>query len=301
MVYKVPSLFPSPAHENVAICVTGVGNRDAFSATITNVPPDLHMADKSGGSQCFPLYLYEPVDAKSTEGMLLDTAAEGEVIDGYRRREAITDAAQKMFQAAYGPKVTKEDIFYYVYGVLHSPEYRTRFASNLKKELPRIPLTKEAPDFRAFAQAGRDFAHWHLNYETIEPYPLVEHSDSLSLDPNRDYLVEKMTYAPVTAQQKAAGLKRDKTRIIYNNHITLSGIPHEALEYVVNGKPALEWVLERYQINIDPDSGIRDDPNDWAKEHNQSRYILDLVKRVVRVSIETMKIVKALPALNERT
>ncbi|MBX3410305.1 MAG: DEAD/DEAH box helicase [Phycisphaeraceae bacterium] len=300
MVLKTPMLFPTSAHENAAICVSGMGSRSGFCVSVANRLPDLSFADKSSGSQCFPLYLYEPADAKPKDGLLIDTAAEGEIVGGYRRRDAITDAALKMFRATYGPKVTKEDIFYYVYGVLHSPEYRTRFASNLKKQLPRIPLTKEAADFQRFSQAGRDLAHWHLNYETIDPYPLTEHCDVLAIEPEKLYTVTKMTYARPTAEQKAAGLKWDKTRILYNSHITLSGIPPEALDYVVNGKPALEWVLERYQVTVDKDSGIRNDPNDWSREHKQPRYIIDLVKRVVRVSIETVKIVKSLPALNER-
>ncbi|MBS0198082.1 MAG: DEAD/DEAH box helicase [Planctomycetes bacterium] len=299
-VYQIPRVFPKGETPNMAICVSGGGTRAEFTMLMTGATPDLSFADKSSGSQCFPLYLYEPVESKAKEGMLIDTSVEGEVVDGYRRRDAITDAALKTFRTAYGPKVTKEDIFYYVYGVLHSPEYRTRFASNLKKELPRIPQTKNEADFRAFSKAGRDLAHWHLNYETIDPYPVEEHSDALALDPNKHYLVQKMTFARPSPEQKAKGEKWDKTRIVYNSHITLSGIPLEAYEYVVNGKPAIEWVMERYQVTRDKDSGIPNDPNDWAREHKQPRYILDLVKRVVRVSIETMKIVKSLPALNER-
>jgi predicted helicase len=293
MVLQMPSLFPTPSHENVVFAVSGIGASKEFSTLVADCVPNLHMHDTC---QCFPLYHYVKPD--DDEPTLIDTG--GPLVGGYRRRDAITDAALKTFLAAYGPKVTKEDIFYYVYGVLHSPEYRTRFASNLKKELPRIPLTKEADDFWAFSKAGRELAHWHLNYETIDPYPLAEQCDALALDPEKLYRVEKMTYARPTAEQKAAGQKWDKTRVLYNSHITLSGIPPEGLGYVVNGKPALEWVLERYQITVDPDSGIRNDPNDWAKEHNQPRYIIDLVKRVVRVSVETVKIVRGLPALNER-
>jgi predicted helicase len=194
---------------------------------------------------------------------------------------------------ASAPKVKKEDIFYYVYGILHSPEYRRRFAADLKKMLPRIPLTKRAADFQAFAQAGRDLAQWHLNYETIEPYPVTEHSETLVLDPAEHFKVHKMTFG-----RKAKAI--DKSTIIYNSHVTLSGIPLEAYDYVVNGKPALEWIMERYQVTRDKDSGIVNDPNDWSKEHNQPRYIIDLLKRVVRVSLETMKIVAGLPGLNER-
>ena len=250
----------------------------------------------------------------------------GELVCGYRRRSAITDAILADFRAAYetergntpdgrrrreesltssGEKdlrlltssptreITKEDIFYYVYGVLHSPEYRTRFASDLKKMLPRLPFTRETADFWRFSQAGRDLAQWHLNYETVEPWPVQEFASELLSDPAKDFLVQKMTFGRKDRQV-------DKTTIHYNAQITLTGIPLEAYEYVVNGKPALEWIMERYQVTVDKDSGIRNDPNDWAREHNQPRYILDLLKRIVRVSIETMKIVNALPSLNER-
>jgi len=216
------------------------------------------------------------------------------LVDGYRRRSAITDAILADFRAAYEAKVTKEDIFYYVYGVLHSPEYRTRFASDLKKMLPRLPFTRETADFWRFSQAGRDLARWHLNYETVEPWPVQEFASELLSDPAKDFLVQpKMTFGRKDRQV-------DKTTIHYNAQITLTGIPLEAYDYVVNGKPALEWIMERYQVTVDKDSGIRNDPNDWAREHQQPRYILDLLKRVVRVSVETMKIVNALPGLNER-
>jgi predicted helicase len=215
-------------------------------------------------------------------------------VAGYRRTSAITDAIYTQFQCAYGKSVTKEDVFYYVYGVLHSPEYRRRFASDLKKMLPRIPLTKEAKEFQRFTAAGRELAHWHLNYETIEPYPLDESSPDLAFDKERDYAVTKMTFG-----RKAKEI--DKSTIVYNSRITLTGIPAEAYEYVVNGKSAVEWIMERYQVTVDKDSGIRNDPNDWAGEHKQPRYIIDLVKRVVRVSVETVRIVNGLPALNERS
>ncbi len=183
---------------------------------------------------------------------------------------------------------------YYVYGVLHSPEYRARFAADLKKMLPRIPLTQRTADFWKFSKAGRDLAQWHLNYETVEPYPLAEHSDELVLDPEKHFIVQKMIFGRKDKQI-------DKTTIHYNSHVTLSGIPPEADEYVVNGKPAIEWIMERYQLTRDKDSGIPNDPNDWAKEHKQPRYIIDLLKRVVRVSVESMKIIESLPPLQEKT
>ena len=297
-VYQTPRIFPKPGIKNLVIAVSGIGASKEFSALVADCLPNFHMHDTG---QCFPLYLYEKDEPE--EGDLLSLAKEGELVDGYRRRSAITDAMLAEFQAAYGKKVVKEDIFYYVYGVLHSPEYRTRFASDLKKMLPRIPLTKEAADFWKFSQAGRELAEWHLNYETVEPWPVKEHTSNLSLDPEKDFHITKMTYARPTAEQKAQGMKWDKTTIHYNAHITLTGIPLEAYDYIVNGKPALEWIMERYQITVDngkDGSGIKNDPNDWCREHNQPRYILDLVKRIVRVSLETMKIVKELPPLNER-
>ncbi len=302
MIYRLPLLFPTPQAKNVVICTTAAGNRDSFSVMMSDTLPDVHMSDKSGASQCFPLYLYEKAEESSE--LSFDKS---ELVDGYRRRDAITDAILKKFRGAYGAGkdgsaggVTKEDIFYYVYGVLHSLEYRTRFAADLKKMLPRIPLTKETKDFWTFSKAGRDLAHWHLNYETVEPWLLVEHMDTFDFDPWTQFKVQKMTFARPTPEQKAAGQKWDRTKIIYNSHLTLSMIPIEAYEYVVNGKPAIEWIIERYQVTRDKDSGIVNDPNDWCREHNNPRYIVDLIGRVVRVSIETMRIVRALPALNEK-
>ena len=301
MVYQMPRLFPKAGLENMVICVPGIGNRKLFSTLITDSIPDLNWFD--GGTQCFPLYLYEKDDEKAEQTEeekkkpkqfdLISKQPEGELVDGYRRRSAITDAILADFRKGYEPKVTKEDIFYYVYGVLHSPEYRTRFASDLKKMLPRIPFTRETADFWRFSQAGHDLARWHLGYESVEPWPVAEHTAALALDPAKDFLVQKMTFGRKDKQV-------DKTAIIYNSHLTLAGIPLEAYNYIVNDKSAIEWIMERYQVSVDKDSGIRNDPNDWAREHGQPRYIVDLLKRVVRVSMETMKIVATLPALNER-
>ena len=287
--------FPEGNSSNIVICLAASGSRKSFGCIASDCIPDLEIVEKG---QCFPLYLYEKVEPRPDE--LLREVSEGELIDGYRRRHAITDGILAEFRKAYGKDVSKDDIFYYVYGILHSPEYRSRFSSDLKKMLPRIPLTQETADYRKFTKAGRALAEWHLNYETSEPYPLAEISSELGLDPWKQFHVTKMTFAKPTPAQKAAGLKADKTRILYNSNLTLDGIPLEAYDYIVNGKPALEWIMERYQFSKDKASGITNDPNDWCKEHNNPRYIVDLMKRVTRVSLETMKIVNALPALNEK-
>lgn len=289
-------IFPTPHHKNVVICTTGVGNRIGFSSLVVDAVPDLHAIDASGGSQCFPLYVYEKNAEMGETGELVGILKgdDLEVVDGFRRSFACGDSSTAEFRRSFGANVTKADIFYYVYGVLHSPEYRTRFSADLRKMLPRIPMTREVTDFWRFTEAGRQLAHWHINYETVEPYPVKEHRSILQLDPAKDYLVQKMTFARKDKQV-------DKSTIVYNANLTLLGIPLEAFDYVLNGKSAIEWVMERYQVTVDKDSGIRNDPNDWAREHGEPRYILDLLKRVVRVSLETMKIVRSLPAINERT
>ena len=274
--YQMPKIFPNQNLENLVICVTGRGSTKEFSALITNFLPDLELISKS---QCFPLYTYEK---QSELGELFATAN----TEQYTKKENIPDSILKEYQQKYEDKtITKEDIFYYIYGVLHSPEYKQRFASDLKKMLPRIPFTA---DFWTFSQAGRELGYYHLNYETIEPYELEEFKKDLYLD-DKDYQVEKMVFG-----KNKNGI--DKTIIIYNSKLTLSQIPLEAYEYIVNGKSALEWIMERYKVTKDKDSGIINDPNHWSEN---PRYIVDLVKRIVRVSLETVRIVKSLPALNE--
>lgn len=257
---------------------------------------DLSVTAAKAGTQCFPLYLYEPVELENapksdTIRDLFDTPAsssEALAAEQYQRRDAITDEGLTHFHAAYpGERISKENIFYYVYGLLHSPDYRERFADNLSKELPRIPCVKKAADFWAFAEAGRTLADLHVNYENILPHPatITGEGDGAS------YRVEKMRYGGKGG--------KDKSTLIYNDKITVTGIPPEAYEYVVNGKPALDWVVERQCVKTDKDSGIVNDANDWAVETmNNPRYPLELFLRVVTVSLQTMKIVKALPPLD---
>lgn len=220
---------------------------------------------------------------------------------GLTRREAITDAGLAHFQSAYsGEQISKKDVFYYVYGLLHSPDYRERYADNLAKELPRIPRVKTAADFWAFSRAGRDLAALHVNYEQVQPYPLkIEGGDLLLTD--ADYRVEKMRYGAVSnpaAKGGRGGKCKDLTTLHYNDKITLTGIPLAAYDYVVNGKPALDWVVERQSVKTDKASGIVNDANDWAVETmGNPRYPLELFCRVVTVSLETMKIVRGLPGL----
>ena len=281
-----PKLFPTPKHKNLVICISCISANNGLSVLLTDCIPDLHSV---GDSQCFPLYWY---DDSTTDIADLFSAPQNEE-DRYVRRDGITDWILSTARKQYGSKASKEDIFYYVYGILHSPEYRTAFASDLKKSLPRLPLVDSADDFWAFSKAGRDLAELHLNYETVEPYKgcLLVYGANTNRGNRMNYRVEKMRFSKLDSKTP------DKTKIHYNQHITVEGIPLEAYDYVVNGKSAIEWIMERYAVTVHKDSGIRNDPNDWAAEHNDEKYILNLLLRIITVSLETMKIVYTLPKL----
>jgi predicted helicase len=245
------------------------------------------------GSQYFPLYVYESSsEEEEVEAQQSLSLTEEPKSLGSKRRDGITDHGLSLFQTAYsGESITKEDVFYYVYGLLHSPDYRERFADNLGKELPRIPCVRSAADFWAFSRAGRDLAELHLNYETVPMYAgaEIEHGDKPLAD--ADYRVEKMRHGK-------KGKDKDLSTVHYNSRITVTGIPLEAYDYVVNGKPAIEWVMERQSVKTDKASDIVSDANDWAIETmGNPRHPLELLLRVVTVSLETMKIVRALPQL----
>ena len=283
-----PKLFPTPQHNNWVICITGIGGRRDFASIITDCIPCLDMIEKS---QCFPLYWYDNREADTID--LFNQGSKNEV-DRYIRRDGLTDWILDTARKQYGYKVTKEDIFYYVYGLLHSPEYRTAFAADLKKSLPRLPLVEKADDFWAFSKAGRDLANLHLNYETIEPYKKcnILYSPFTNKGDRINYHVEKMRFGKIDSKTA------DKSIIHYNNAIIIEHIPAEAYEYVVNGKSAIEWIMERYAITTDKKSGITNDPNDCAREHNDEKYIFNLLLRIINVSVQTVEIVKGLPKLN---
>lgn len=297
MVLLMPRFFPVPTVENRIISITGKGSRNGFSTLISDHIMDLNVLE--AGGQCFPLYLYESASPEQSQSNTHDMFTEATpVVEGYTRKDAITDKGLKHFTDAYPTEtISKEDVFYYVYGLLHSSDYRAKYADNLSKELPRIPKVATAADFWAFSKAGRTLADLHINYETQAMYQVDYVGGGLLLDTleDKDFRVEKMKFAK--SSSKAAG-KDDKTSIIYNSKITITGIPLEAYEYVVNGKPAIEWVMERYGVSTHKDSGIVNNANAWGLETaNNPRYPLELLLRVITVSLETMKIVNGLPRL----
>jgi predicted helicase len=273
-VYVNPSIFPTPASEQEnCIIWTKVGMDWPFfglaSARLVDVLPQ-------GGSQCFPFYTYEE--------------------DGTNRRENITRWALEHFRKHCGDKkITKWDIFYYVYAVLHHPEYRTKYAENLKRELPRIPLAK---DFWGFSKAGKDLARLHIDYEKLEPWPLkfVETGAVAAMSPSprsgRSPVRTPALQKPLSYRvEDKMRLSKDRRSLKVNDTLTLAGIPLEAFEYRLGNRSALEWVIDQYQVAEDKHSGIRSDPN----RADDPEYIVRLVGQVVRVSLETVKIVESLP------
>ena len=282
MVYQLPKFFPTPAHKNIAIMMPSGKSAEYFSALMLDMIPAL---TPNGGNQVFPLYTYEPV-VEEDGGFNLNLGG-GEVVDGYTRRENITDATLAAYRDTYGDEsIAKEDIFYYIYALLHHPEYREKYAADLMKMLPRIPLVK---GFWEYSRVGRALAELHLGYESVEPYPL----DEVASSPAPESLEERFEFYRV--QKLKFGPKKDRTLIKYNGHLTLKGIPEEANEYQVNGRSALEWVIDRYQVKTNKESLITNDPNDYCRAVNDPRYIVDLIERLVTVSLETQKLVGTLP------
>lgn len=280
------NLFPTSEHSNYLICVKGRGEKD-FSCLVTNTFSDYQVMFNT---QCYPLYWYE--ENKNKQRTLFDDELNGD----YICRDGISDWILKEVRNRYGTRnITKEMIFYYVYGILHSKDYRERFASDLKKSLPRIPIVDDVNDFMDFYQYGKKLANIHLNYETIDAYPdvIVKGDRKVEKETNNpdDYqyfrVIDKMRFKS----------KDDKSVIIYNGNITIENIPLKAYEYVVNGKSAIEWIVERYAVTQDKKSLIKNDCNDWSKEHNNPRYILDLLLSVINVSVQTVDIVNSLPKL----
>jgi len=328
MVYQIPKIFPTPNAKNVLFSITGRGATKEFSILATHSLPDYEMISKG---QCFPLYLYDEINDQNTEDdenpQLTLTVADKPVDDEniitddngkpiYRRKDAITDEGLAHFVDYYASQmsaddsISKEDLFYYIYGLLHSEEYRERYAENLTKQLPNIPRVQQYQDFVAFSNAGRKLTDLHINYENLDMYQAIKFTTKLTnlkladgqhwakskIEDDKFY-VTKMKH-PKRKNEDTGKNEDDPTKIVYNSQITIEHIPEEAYDYVVNGKPAIEWIIERQGVKTDKKSGITNDANDWAIETmNNPRYPLELLLRVINVSLKTQSIVRELPKL----
>lgn len=295
-VYQLPRVFPDANSQNLTIAVSTVGARSQFSAFITRDLPDIHLWVDD--VPLFPLYVYGQPSAREVGDSpgLFDSP----IPDAAGRRHNVTDHALAVYRKL-DPAIDRDDVFFYVYGILHSPDYRSAFAADLKKSLPRIPQVAVAGDFWAFSKAGRELSHLHTEYESVEPWPDLTYTHVAGFDPQHPdaYRVLKMKHPKVTDSHDSDGAKvDDRSRIIYNDWITIGNIPERAYGYELGSRSAIAWVMESNRVRIDKASGIRNDPNDWAIEHNDPAYILDLVGRIVAVSMRTLDIVDSLPNLD---
>lgn len=287
MTYQIPKIFPKGL-DNLVICMSCTGTSKEISIQITNIIPDLHFV---GDTQCFPLYYYE--EKQVAQPSLFESEN-----DKYVKCSAISDFILKRANEQYGDNVSREDIFYYVYGFLHCPNYGQTFANDLKKMLPRLPLVEKSEDFWAFSKAGRELAELHLNYESLPPSKDVVVNWSNMLPGLTDTDTPEKLYYVSKMKHPKKGKIEDRTQIIYNEHITLSNIPLRAYDYIVNGKSAIGWIMERYCYNVDKDTGIVNDANLWGIEHGNPKYPLELLQSIITLSIRTLEIVDGLPKIS---
>lgn len=277
--YNMPLIY-SKEYANLTLCMTGLGVKKEFSCLITNGYTDVQMI---ANGQCFPLYWYEDSEhaIESNQTTLFDAPSSKPV-----RHDGISDFAQITASKQYSRDIPKEDIFYYIYGYLHSPEYRKAFSDDLKLSLPRIGFVDSYDDFKAFSDAGRKLAYLHLNYEAVPMY------ESVKILGNRS--IEELLVDPEKLRVRKMKLDEKSRTLVYNEYVTITDIPEDVFRYIVNGRSALGWLVDQYQISIDKESGIQNDPNEYAGPE----YIFKLVLSIITVSVETMKIVDSLPKLN---
>lgn len=297
--YQLPSMFPTPAHQNIGFVVVGAGESVDPAVLATNLLPDLHLI---ATSQFFCRFTWAAVEANDgalfgensvvKQGETSVYGEIGEIVDGYARVDNITDEIKKIYRDALGADITGDDIFHFVYGKLHDPAYRTKYAADLKKMLPHIETPSSRAEFDKFAAAGKKLMDLHVGYESVEPWPLDIQVKGDESD-RETWRVFKMKWAK--RKDPATGKTvNDVTKLIYNKRVTIAGIPAEADEYMLGSRSAVAWLIDRYQVKKDKASGIVNDPNDWADEVGNPRYIVDLIGRVVRVAMETVRIVEEL-------
>lgn len=297
---KFERIFPQTRNENTALAVIAPQGRTPFSVFAVGMLPNLNFF--MDAAHFFPRWTWEPVEAPEGEldfGSNSEVTAgapgtAGEVLDGYRRVDNITDEIHALYREALGEDVTKDDIFYFVYGQLHDPGYREAYAADLKKILPHIETPTDRGRFDQLAKAGRELMELHIGYENVEPWPLgIQVKTTADPEDRETWRVTKLKWKKVR-DPETKKLVEDRSTMIYNPKVTIAGIPLEADEYMLGSRSALAWIIDRYQVKKDKTSGIVNDPNDWADEVGNPRYIVDLIGKVTRVAVETTRIVSSL-------
>ena len=304
-VSQLPSMFPTPRHLNVGFYALGIGATANFSLLSTTLLPDVQMIGAGQNGQYYARFTWEEVETSDdslfgeggvsvwgTDGEASIYGVIGEVVEGYRRVDNITKEIKILYRDALGSDITGDDIFHFVYGKLHDPNYRITYAADLKKMLAHIETPPTRTEFDEFAIAGRKLLNLHVNYEDVEPWPLT--LDVTGQEDDREtWRVTKMAWAKKKDPETGKNVN-DVTRLKYNKRVTISDIPAEADEYMLGSRSALAWIIDRYQVKTDKASGIVNDPNDWADEVGNPRYIADLIGKVTRVAVETVRIVDGL-------
>ena len=299
---RLPSMFPTPEHENVGFYIPAASSAARqFNAIGTDLLPDLCLSG-SGSGQFFSRFTWSPINAEDggmfSKGDVVKQGESsiygkvGELVDGYVRVDNITDEIKALYREALGADITGDDIFHFVYGKLHDPGYRTKYAADLKKMLPHIETPSSRAEFDKFAAAGKEVMDLHVNYESVEPWPLDIQVKGDGSD-RETWRVKKMKWAKRKDPETGKNVN-DVTKLIYNKQVTIAGIPAEADEYMLGSRSAVAWLIDRYQVKKDKASGIVNDPNDWADEVGNPRYIVDLIGKVTRVAMETVRIVDGL-------
>lgn len=297
--YQLPTMFPTPEHRNIGFVLTGSASHYEFGLIATDLLPNLHTLDTG---QYFPRFTWAAVSdddgglfgegSVAKQGEVSIYGSIGEVVDGYVRVDNVTDEIKALYRDALGADITGDDIFHFVYGKLHDPGYRTKYAADLKKMLPHIETPTSRAEFDKFAAAGQELMDLHVNYESVEPWPLDIQLKGDEYD-RETWRVLKMKWAKRKDPETGKNVN-DVTKLIYNKRVTIAGIPEEADEYMLGSRSAVAWLIDRYQVKKDKASGIVNDPNDWADEVGNPRYIVDLIGKVVRVAMETVRIVDEL-------
>ncbi|MFW9032967.1 DEAD/DEAH box helicase [Corynebacterium striatum] len=303
---QMPSMFPTQQHHNIGFMLTSPASHYPFALIATEFVPNLHALDTG---QFFSRFTWEPVDAEDGglfgEGASISAGESsiygrvGEVVAGYVRKDNITDAIKALYRDALGADVTGDDIFHFVYGQLHDPGYREKYAADLKKMLPHIETPTSRARFDQLVAAGRELMNLHVNYEDVEPWPVTVDVKASADESDREtWRVQKMKWAKKKDPSTGKNVN-DVTTLVYNKSVTVRDIPTEADEYMLGSRSALAWIIDRYQVKKDKASGIVNDPNDWADEMGNPRYIVDLIAKVTRVAVETVRIVQGIREVGE--